>query len=83
MASVKFRAMGKNDPVNLNVRFYHNKIDCSAKTNIFILSKDWSNKTFKVKQNVDENLKIEIENKIQVLKDSIFKTIFDRLSKRK
>jgi len=73
MASVKFRAMGKNDPVNLNVRFYHNKIDCSAKTNIFILSKDWSNKTFKVKQNVDENLKIEIENKIQVLKDSILK----------
>lgn len=65
--------MGKNDPVNLNVRFYHNKIDCSAKTNIFILSKDWSNKTFKVKQNVDENLKIEIENKLKDLKDLILK----------
>lgn len=65
--------MGKNDPVNLNVRFYHNKIDCSAKTNIFILSKDWSNKTFKVKQNVDENLKSEIENKLKDLKEIILK----------
>lgn len=73
MASVKFRAMGKNDPVNLNVRFYHNKIDCSAKTNIFILSKDWSNKTFKVKQNVEENLKSEIENKLKDLKEIILK----------
>ena len=38
MATVKFRALGKNDPVNLNVRFYHNKLDLSTKSNIFVFS---------------------------------------------
>ncbi|WP_322550275.1 tyrosine-type recombinase/integrase [Flavobacterium psychraquaticum] len=71
MANVKFRAMGKNDPVNLNVRFYHNKIDCSAKTNIFISPNDWSNKTFKVKQNANEALKIDLENKTSEIRDLI------------
>lgn len=43
MATVKFRALGKKDPVNLNVRFYHNKMDFSSKSNIFVLFSDWSN----------------------------------------
>ena len=60
MATVKFRALGKNDPVNLNVRFYHNKLDLSTKSNIFVFSSDWSNKTGKVKQNVDDEIKFEI-----------------------
>lgn len=71
MANVKFRAMGKNDPVNLNVRFYHNKIDCSAKTNIFISPNDWSNKTFKVKQNANEALKIQLEKQTSIIRNSI------------
>jgi integrase len=49
MATIQFKALGKNDPVNLNVRFFHNKINCYAKSNIFINSINWSNKTSKVK----------------------------------
>jgi integrase len=71
MANVKFRAMGKLNPVNLNVRFYHNKIDCSTKSNIFINSSDWSNKTFKVKQNVNDSLKISVTKTINELTDLI------------
>jgi integrase len=71
MANVKFRAMGKLNPVNLNVRFYHNKIDCSAKSNIFINSSDWSNKTFKVKQNANDSIKISVTKTINELTDLI------------
>lgn len=49
MATIQFNALGKKDPVNLNIRFFHNKINCYAKSNIFINSINWSNKTYKVK----------------------------------
>lgn len=73
MATVKFRALGKNNPVNLNVRFYHNKLDFSTKSNIFISTKDWSNKTGKVKQNVNDKEKNEIEDALNKLADFIIK----------
>ena len=62
MATVKFRALGKNDPVNLNVRFYHNKLDLYTKSNIFVFFSDWSNKTGKIKQNVDDEIKFVGQN---------------------
>ena len=42
MANIQFKSLGKKSPVNLNVRFYHNKIDCSAKSNIFVDLNYWS-----------------------------------------
>ena len=41
MANIEFKVYSQKSPVNLNVRFYHNKIDISAKTNIFIDSDDF------------------------------------------
>lgn len=73
MATIKFRALGKNDPVNLNIRFYHNKIDLSTKSNIFVFFNDWSNKTGKVKQNVDDVIKFDIEKKTRELSELIIK----------
>jgi integrase len=73
MATVKFRALGKNDPVNLNVRFYHNKLDLSTKSNIFVFSSDWSNKTGKVKQSVADEIKFEIEKKTRELSELVIK----------
>lgn len=67
MAKVVFKVFSKSNPANLNVRFYHNKIDLSTKTNIFIDPNIWSNKTKTIKQNIDENLKIEIRNIINNL----------------
>ena len=40
MANVEFKIYSNKYPVNLNVRFYHNKIDCSTKSNIFIDKND-------------------------------------------
>jgi integrase len=73
MATVKFRALGKKDPVNLNVRFYHNKLDFSTKSNIFISFLDWSNKTGKVKQNANNAIKNEVEKKLIDLSYQIIK----------
>ncbi|MDF0719188.1 phage integrase SAM-like domain-containing protein [Kaistella sp. PBT33-4] len=41
MANVEFKVYSNKFPVNLNVRFYHNKIDLSAKTNIFLDSDEF------------------------------------------
>lgn len=71
MATIQFKALGKNDPVNLNVRFFHNTINCYAKSNIFINSVNWSDKTKKVKGLVGEEKKV-YEDRIGNLTKYIF-----------
>jgi integrase len=71
MANIQFKSLGKKSPVNLNVRFYHNKIDCSAKSNIFVDLNHWSSKTNKVKQNTPAETKKHIEETIQKMSDFI------------
>lgn len=71
MATIQFKALGKKDPVNLNIRFFHNKISCYAKSNIFINSVNWSNKTSKVKGLAIEE-KLKIENRINEISNFIF-----------
>jgi integrase len=71
MANIQFKALGKKTPVNLNVRFYHNKIDCSAKSNIFVDLNHWSSKTNKVKQNTPPEIKKHIEETIQKMSEFI------------
>lgn len=36
MANIEFKVFSEKSPINLNVRFYHNQIDLSTKSNIFI-----------------------------------------------
>jgi len=71
MANIQFKALGKNDPVNLNVRFYHSKINCYAKSNIFVELKDWSNKTFKIKHTAPDDVKKYIGEKTEGLSKQI------------
>ena len=71
MANIQFKSLGKKSPVNLNVRFYHNKIDCSAKSNIFVDLNYWSSKTNKVKQNTPVEIKKHIEETIQKMSEFI------------
>lgn len=73
MATIQFKALGKKDPVNLNVRFFHNKINCYAKSNIFINSINWSDKTKKVKGLSDEQKKT-YEDRIANLTKYIFES---------
>lgn len=71
MANIQFKALGKNDPVNLNVRFYHSKINCYAKSNIFLDLKDWSNKTCKIKHTAPDEVKEYVREKIEGLSGQI------------
>lgn len=76
MATIQFNALGKNNPVNLNVRFFHNKINCYAKSNIFINPINWSDKTKKVKGLIGEEKKV-YEDRI----NNLTKYIFDNFNK--
>lgn len=67
MATIQFKSLGKKDPVNLNMRFFHNKINCYAKSNVFVENKDWSNKTYKVKQTAPDEIKKYVNETIDSL----------------
>jgi integrase len=67
MATIQFKALGKKDPVNLNMRFFHNKINCYAKSNIFVDNKDWSEKTHKIKQTAPDEIKKYVNETIDSL----------------
>ncbi|XJR90486.1 phage integrase SAM-like domain-containing protein [Elizabethkingia anophelis] len=41
MANIEFKVYSEKSPINLNVRFYHNQIDLSTKSNIFIEKGDF------------------------------------------
>lgn len=64
MATIQFKVLGKKAPANLNVRFFHNKINCYAKSNIFINPNDWNAKTNKIKNNVQDSIRTEVTDKI-------------------
>jgi integrase len=60
MATVQFKALGKKSPVNLNLRFFHNTINCYAKSNIFIDLNNWSEDKNTVKRNSPQDIKDRI-----------------------
>jgi hypothetical protein len=65
MATIQFKALGKKSPVNLNLRFFHNKINCYAKSNIFINLNDWNKYIY------NENCAIYKLNNITVLGENV------------
>lgn len=74
MANIEFKAYSEKNPINLNVRFYHNKIDCSAKSNIFVDSKDIKLKKIGVGKKSKTTVNIineEIKNKANSLQKKI------------
>ncbi len=74
MANVKFNVISKNNPSNLNIRFYHGReIDCNAKSNILIDPKLWSNKMQNLKPQVDEQTKEFYRTLTSGLKGEIIK----------
>lgn len=72
MANIKFNIISKNNPSNLNIRFYHGKkIDCNAKSNLLIDPALWSNKMQNLKPSADKKLKSFYSDKIQKLRSEI------------
>lgn len=75
MASIKFNIISKNNPSNLNIRFYHGRnIDCNAPSNILIDPKLWSNKMQNLKPLVDKETKDDYQTKINTLKNNIVRS---------
>jgi len=71
MATIQFKAIGKKYPVNLNLRFFHNNINCYAKSNIFINLNDWNTKTNKVKPSANIKIKDSVNDKIKDMSEFI------------
>ncbi len=72
MASIKFNIKTKNNPSNLNIRFYHGRnIDCNAPSNILIDPKLWSNKMQNLKPLVNNDTKELYRVQIDNLKNEI------------
>lgn len=61
MPNVEFSVYSQKHPINLNIRFYHNKIDCNTKSNIFVFEKDYRFK--KIAKGKKSSRVVEIFNK--------------------
>lgn len=61
MANVEFKVYSTKFPVNLNVRFYHNKIDLSTKSNIFADKSEFKFKRIAVGKKSDTTVIINDE----------------------
>ena len=73
MATIQYKALGKKSPVNLNLRFFHNKINCYAKSNIFVNLSDWSIEKNTIKKNASQ----EVKDKVIPLMEDLNKHILN------
>lgn len=76
MANVEFGVYSKKVPVNLNIRFYHNKIDINAKTNIFVFDTDFKYKKIAKGKKSSRSVDI-ISDSIKVKTEKLKKLVFD------
>ncbi|MCT4235859.1 phage integrase SAM-like domain-containing protein [Elizabethkingia anophelis] len=77
MANIEYAIFSQREPINVNIRFYHNKIDINAKTNIFVFEKDFRYK--KIAKGKKSSRTIEITN--EVIKDKtekLKKNVYDK-----
>jgi integrase len=84
MANIKLNVISKNNPSNLNIRFYHGRnIDCNAQSNILIDPKLWSNKLQSLKPSADKSFKKHYLEKITKLKNHIIFSFNDDFAEGK
>lgn len=77
MANIEFGVYSKKVPANLNIRFYHNKIDINAKTNIFIFDSDFKFK--KISKGKKSTRSVDIINAdVRKKTDKLKRNVFDR-----
>lgn len=77
MANIELGVYSKKSPINLNIRFYHNKIDINAKTNIFIFDADYKYK--KISKNKKSLRSVEIINdKVKEKTEKLKRCVYDK-----
>lgn len=77
MATIQYKALGKKSPVNLNLRFFHNRINCYAKSNIFVNLSDWSIEKNTIKKNASQ----EVKSKITPLMEGLSRYVLNSFTK--
>ncbi|EQB90974.1 phage integrase SAM-like domain-containing protein [Elizabethkingia anophelis] len=79
MANIEFGVFSKKEPINLNIRFYHNKIDINTKTNIFIFEKDFRFK--KISKGKKSTRYVDILNEsIKEKADKLRRIVYDKFA---
>ncbi|WP_372483333.1 phage integrase SAM-like domain-containing protein [Elizabethkingia anophelis] len=79
MANIEFGVFSKKEPINLNIRFYHNKIDINTKTNIFIFEKDFRFK--KISKGKKSTRYVDILNEsIKEKTDKLRRIVYDKFA---
>lgn len=76
MAKIQFKLNTKQEVGNLNMRLYHGKINCYARSNIFVENILWSNTTNSLKQRVDLKIREDINQKIKEISDFVFEKFY-------
>lgn len=77
MANVEYGIYTKKEPVNLNLRFYHNKIDINTKTNIFLFEKDFKFK--KIAKGKKSSRSVDIVNdSIKEKTEKLKRMVYDK-----
>lgn len=76
MATIQYKALGKKNPVNLNLRFFHNRINCYAKSNIFVDLSDWSIEKNSIKKHASQDVK----DRVIPLMESLSKHVLNNFS---
>ncbi|MDV3677291.1 integrase [Elizabethkingia anophelis] len=79
MANIEFGVFSKKEPMNLNIRFYHNKIDINTKTNIFIFEKDFRFK--RISKGKKSSRYVDIINEsIKEKTDKLKRNVYDKFA---
>ncbi|MBB4807008.1 integrase [Chryseobacterium defluvii] len=77
MANIEFGVYSKKTPINLNIRFYHNKIDINAKTNIFVFDTDYKYK--KIAKGKKSTRSIDVtNNSVKEKTEKLKRCVYDK-----
>ncbi|MDV2492678.1 integrase [Elizabethkingia anophelis] len=77
MANIEFKVYSEKEPINLNIRFYHNQIDLSTKSNIFIDKTDFRLKRTGVGKKSKTTVNI-INEEIKEITEALYKKIMGK-----
>lgn len=85
MANIETNIYSKKEPYNINVRFYHNKIDCNAKSDIFLFNGDFKYRRNSKGRKSSKTVEVtnpKIKDRVESLSRIIIRKFTDDFPKR-
>jgi len=65
--NISYKLSGSKSIKRLSIRFYHNRLDCTATTNVMLMDAEWNQESQSVINNAELNISLQ-ELKLSVLK---------------